>query len=53
MRPVFREGPLPAVALLTASLLANAGEMVFFSFGGTGLMLWLLIGLAHAESSHT
>jgi hypothetical protein len=53
MRPVFREGPLPAVALLTASLLANAGEMVFFSFGGTGLMLWLLIGLAHAESGHT
>jgi hypothetical protein len=32
-------------------LLINGGEMIFFSFGGTGLYVWLLIGLSYTTFS--
>lgn len=47
---VMRRGSPPFVAILFACILANAGEMVFFSFGGAGLYYWLLMGLAYSHA---
>ena len=44
---VFRRGQLPVITIMLACLLANTGEMVFFSFGGSGLYYWLLIGYCY------
>ena len=46
MRPVWRRGSITAFWILLSSLIVNAGEMVFFSFGEKGLYFWLLIGFA-------
>ncbi len=47
MGRVLRSRSLLVITVLIASLLANAGEMVFFSFGGAGLYFWLLIGYCY------
>ena len=44
---VLRSRSLFAITIVIASLLANVGEMVFFSFGGAGLYFWLLIGYCY------
>ncbi len=45
--PVFRRGAYPVLAVMLCCVLANAGEMVFFSFGGAGLYYWLLMGYSY------
>ncbi|MEM8484863.1 MAG: O-antigen ligase family protein [Bacteroidota bacterium] len=45
--PVLKKATAPYLAILLACMLANTGEMVFFSFGGAGLYYWLLIGLSY------
>ncbi len=45
--PALQKASGPYLAILLACLLANTGEMVFFSFGGAGLYYWLLIGLSY------
>ncbi len=47
IRPVYRYGDLPAMALMMACILVNFGEMVFFSLGGAGLFFWIMMGFAH------
>jgi hypothetical protein len=39
-------------ALMATALLINMGEAVFFSFGGAGVLIWLLFGLAYTEAVH-
>ena len=46
MRPVLARGDPALFWMFTACLAINVGEMVFFSIGGFGLYLWLLIGFA-------
>lgn len=47
---VLKKSSLPIVAMMLACLLANVGEMVFFSFGGSGLYYWLLIAACYNSS---
>lgn len=46
IRPILKWGNLPGFWLFITSLLINMGEMVFFSFGGMGLYIWLMIGFS-------
>ena len=46
IRPLLNWGNLTALCLFITSLLVNMGEMVFFSFGGMGLYIWLMIGFS-------
>jgi hypothetical protein len=34
----------PGMAMFSALLGANVGEMMFFSFGGHGLLMWIMVG---------
>lgn len=43
---VFSQNLVSNQALLLTCFMVNIGEMVFFSFGGMGLFVWLLIGLS-------
>lgn len=45
MRPVFARGaPYPATVLAVSALMLNFGEGIFFALGGSGMLVWLLIG---------
>jgi hypothetical protein len=44
MRHALSNAEVALVWLFVTSLCVNAGEMVFFSAGGLGLYIWLLIG---------
>jgi len=46
IRPLLNWGNLVALCLFITSLLVNMGEMIFFSFGGMGLYIWLMIGFS-------
>lgn len=47
LRPVFRsKSNLPPIALAVGALLVNFGESVFFALGGSGLLVWLILGVA-------
>ncbi len=48
--PLMRRGTIPGVWLLMTCLTINLGEEVFFSMGGMGLYIWLLIGLTKVMS---
>jgi len=45
-----RSSNMPAVALALGAFFINFGESVFFSLGGIGLLVWLLIGAARVTS---
>lgn len=45
-RAVVSGGYLPAIWMFFTCLSLNLGEMIFFSVGGLGYYLWLLIGLS-------
>jgi len=46
--PILKWGNLPALWLFITSFLVNMGEMVFFSFGGMGLYIWLMFGFSRS-----
>jgi hypothetical protein len=46
IRSAIMKGNLPALWMLMTCLLINIGEMVFFSVGGPGGFLWILMGFA-------
>lgn len=47
LRPTLsRHSSYPSAALAAGAVLANFGEAVMFSLGGSGLFVWLLIGVA-------
>jgi len=48
-RPIIEQNYFGALSLLLTCLIVNMGEMVFFSFGGMGLYIWLLIGFARVD----
>lgn len=45
-RPIIKFGDLPSLWLFFTCLMVNMGEMIFFSFGGIGLYIWLLMGFS-------
>ena len=52
-RQVLRVHLFSVLALFFGALFVNIGEMVFFSIGGLGLYMWLLMAFsaAHAQAS--
>lgn len=50
IRPVIHWGGFPAIWLLFASVLVNVGQAVFYSIGGPGYFMWLMIGLCYARA---
>jgi hypothetical protein len=48
--PVVKHGEPAVVAMFFTALFVNLGEMIFFSTGGLGLHMWLLIGACLAAS---
>lgn len=47
VRPILARGaPVPVATLAFSALAVNLGENVFFSVGGMGLLVWLLLGAA-------
>jgi O-Antigen ligase len=49
--PVVKHGEPAVVAMFFTALFVNFGEMIFFSTGGLGLHMWLLIGACLAASA--
>ncbi|MDE3051447.1 MAG: hypothetical protein KGJ48_16300, partial [Nitrospirota bacterium] len=43
---VSRKSDIATTWIFFTSILVNVGEMVFFSFGGLGLYIWLIMGWA-------
>jgi O-antigen ligase len=43
LRPVARGRSLAAIALAATAVATNLGEATLFSFGGVGLMIWLVL----------
>ncbi|RMH39014.1 MAG: O-antigen ligase domain-containing protein [Gammaproteobacteria bacterium] len=50
IRPVVHWGGFPAIWLLFTSILVNVGQAIFYSIGGPGYFLWLMIGLCYARA---
>ncbi|MHB9131980.1 MAG: hypothetical protein ACYDBB_12970 [Armatimonadota bacterium] len=48
--PIFRYASLPVMMLCSTAFLVNFGEMIFYSTGGIGLYMWLLLGFCYEES---
>ena len=48
--PVARHGDIVAFWVLMTALLVNFGEMVFFTMGGNGLYLWIVMGFCYCWS---
>ena len=51
--PVFTRSDFAIFILMSAALLVNFGEMVFFSVGGMGLYFWLLFGFCYMQATST
>src|SRR5262249_33043058 len=49
MRLVVRRGDIVLAWIFFTCLFVNVGEMIFFSAGGLGLYIWLLMGWAAAR----
>ena len=50
MRPIIKTGRIFSFWIFTACLLINLGEMVFFSVGGMGMFLWILMAFCYINS---
>lgn len=48
--PVARYGNIVAFWVLSTALLLNFGEMIFFTMGGNGLYLWIVMGFCYCWS---
>ena len=48
--PVIKNGRIYSFWIFMSCLLINAGEMVFFSVGGMGMFLWMLMAFCHITS---
>lgn len=46
LRDCLAKKSFATLCLFLACILVNIGEMIFFSLGGVGLFMWLLMGLA-------
>lgn len=47
LKAVKRNMSPPLTAMFLGAFLTNIGEATFFSFGGMGLFVWLVVGLAY------
>jgi hypothetical protein len=45
--PLVKFAPTPVLAMFSAALLINLGEMIFFATGDLGLQMWLILGLCY------
>ncbi|HEX8360776.1 MAG TPA: O-antigen ligase family protein [Longimicrobium sp.] len=53
LRPVFtRRATFPTTVLALSALMVNFGESVFFALGGSGMLVWLLMGAARVMAAH-
>jgi hypothetical protein len=51
LRPVLsRRASFPATALAFGALMVNFGESVLFAVGGSGMLVWLMIGCARVTT---
>jgi hypothetical protein len=48
--PIVKRGPPAVVAMFWTALFVNFGEMIFFSTGGLGMHMWLLIACCYGQS---
>lgn len=48
--PVMWYGDIVAFWMLSTALLVNFGEMIFFTMGGNGLYLWIMMGFCYCWS---
>jgi hypothetical protein len=48
--PVVKHGSPAVVALFCTALFVNFGEMIFFSTGGLGMHMWLLVACCFQAS---
>jgi hypothetical protein len=48
--PVVRYGDIVVFWVLSTALLLNFGEMIFFTMGGNGLYLWIVMGFCYCWS---
>lgn len=57
LKPIYLRGDITAAWVITGGLLINLGEMIFFTMGGNGLYLWIVIGISYTwtlyEIEHT
>lgn len=49
--PIVRHGDIVAFWVLATALLVNLGEMIFFTMGGNGLYLWIVMGFCYCWSA--
>lgn len=50
---VLMRGSIPVIVLLFTALFINCGEMVFFSVGGLGSQMWMIIALCFGSVTPT
>lgn len=48
--PAIRQGDIIAFWILATAVLINFGEMIFFTMGGNGLYLWIMMGFCYCWS---
>ena len=51
--PIFQWGSFASGWLAFAVLFSNMGEVSFFSFGGIGLFVWVMFGLARSNITYS
>ena len=51
IRPVLQYGGISLFWMLMTCVMINAGEMVFFSVGGMGLYIWLLMAFCYTYAA--
>ena len=50
-RRVLRRGSAPVIILFFTALLVNLGEMIFFSIGGMGSQMWMIVAFCYGSLS--
>lgn len=54
LRPVLtKHAPFPAAVLALSALMTNFGEATLFALGGSGLLVWLLLGSSRTAAMQT
>lgn len=50
---VLKRASIPVIVLLFTALFVNCGEMIFFSVGGLGSQMWMLIAVSYGSARLT
>lgn len=49
-RPLVRVGRIPMFWMASVAVLVNLGEMVFFSVGGMGMLVWIVLAFTYTDA---